>query len=296
MDFVASLTGKSPSTTGAGTEGALTKGPFNALVPTSDLNNALLSFIVTGYNGYTSAAGYIGSKYKVDHDVSLMIPELWARMSEDERNPANMIKQGFLEAVEDFEYKGKTVSASRLGFRITREFTTHFLGRLFDNPELIFNNEMLRPETQSIDDYVEGIYNICEAQEKVARQYLEDGSVEAAIPPLKAILNIMATGKYDGKTIHDKEVRKLFDKETVMNSDWYKERLERLQDKQIALYTRQVEYLKRFIKTPKYIEESARLNLDHRLEVAKQLLSETKNKKFLEKVYGTLGADPLFKG
>jgi hypothetical protein len=31
MDFVCSLTGKSPSTTGAGSEGALTKGPFNAL-------------------------------------------------------------------------------------------------------------------------------------------------------------------------------------------------------------------------------------------------------------------------
>jgi len=30
MDFICSLTGKSPSTTGAGSEGALTKGPFNA--------------------------------------------------------------------------------------------------------------------------------------------------------------------------------------------------------------------------------------------------------------------------
>src|SRR5690606_4079203 len=30
MDFISSLTGKSPSTTGAGSEGALTKGPFNA--------------------------------------------------------------------------------------------------------------------------------------------------------------------------------------------------------------------------------------------------------------------------
>ena len=39
----ASLTGKSPSTTGAGTEGALTKGPFNALPPIVDLNNALVS-------------------------------------------------------------------------------------------------------------------------------------------------------------------------------------------------------------------------------------------------------------
>ena len=51
MDFICSLTGKSPSTTGAGSEGALTKGPFNMLVPTTDLNNALLSYILTGIPG-----------------------------------------------------------------------------------------------------------------------------------------------------------------------------------------------------------------------------------------------------
>ena len=50
MDFICSLTGKSPSTTGAGSEGALTKGPFNMLTPTSDLNNALLSYRITSYN------------------------------------------------------------------------------------------------------------------------------------------------------------------------------------------------------------------------------------------------------
>ena len=48
MDFISSLTGKSPSTTGVGSEGALTKAPFNALLPVTDLNNALLSFILTG--------------------------------------------------------------------------------------------------------------------------------------------------------------------------------------------------------------------------------------------------------
>ncbi len=42
MDYICSLTGKSPSTTGAGSEGALTKGPFNALLPCADLNNALV--------------------------------------------------------------------------------------------------------------------------------------------------------------------------------------------------------------------------------------------------------------
>ncbi len=40
MDFICSLTGKSPSTTGFGSEGALTKGPFNALPPViDDFNN-----------------------------------------------------------------------------------------------------------------------------------------------------------------------------------------------------------------------------------------------------------------
>ena len=43
MEFISSLTGKSPSTTGFGSEGALTKGPFNALSPVIDLNNALVS-------------------------------------------------------------------------------------------------------------------------------------------------------------------------------------------------------------------------------------------------------------
>ena len=57
MDFICSLTGKSPSTTGAGSEGALTKGPFNALCTTADLNTALVSFILCGYSGYSTAAG-----------------------------------------------------------------------------------------------------------------------------------------------------------------------------------------------------------------------------------------------
>ncbi|HPW47559.1 MAG TPA: hypothetical protein PLJ56_07005, partial [Rectinema sp.] len=100
MDFVCSLTGKSPSTTGAGSEGALTKGPFNALVPTTDLNNALLGFILTGYAGFTTAAGHIGHKYKIDHDISLMMPELWSRLSPEERDPEFLKKNGYLEKVE----------------------------------------------------------------------------------------------------------------------------------------------------------------------------------------------------
>ena len=40
-----------------GSEGALTKAAFNALPPVVDLNNALVSFILTGYAGFTTSAG-----------------------------------------------------------------------------------------------------------------------------------------------------------------------------------------------------------------------------------------------
>ena len=81
MEFISSMTGKSPSTTGAGSEGALTKGPFNALPAIIDLNANLLSYVLTGHDGWLSAAGYVGPHVKVDHDFSLLVPELFARMT-----------------------------------------------------------------------------------------------------------------------------------------------------------------------------------------------------------------------
>ena len=95
MDFICSLTGKSPSTTGAGSEGALTKAPFNMLTPTTDLNNALLSHILTESNGFSTAAGYVGAENKIDHDVSLLIPEIWARLEPVDREPKALIRKWF---------------------------------------------------------------------------------------------------------------------------------------------------------------------------------------------------------
>ena len=88
MEFISSMTGKSPSTTGAGSEGALTKGPFNALPPIIDLNAALVSFVLTGHDGWLSAAGYVGPHVRVDHDFSLLVPESVRRMTPEEREPA----------------------------------------------------------------------------------------------------------------------------------------------------------------------------------------------------------------
>ncbi|MBX3179496.1 MAG: hypothetical protein KF886_19240 [Candidatus Hydrogenedentes bacterium] len=296
MDFISSLTGKSPSTTGAGSEGALTKGPFNCLTPTSDLNNALVSYILTDYHCFTTAAGYIGPHYRVDHDVSLLIPEVWCRLSEEERDPARLIAEGCLEKLEDFEHNGQMVLASRLGYRMTRKFLSHYFGRVFDSPTTVFNDEMLRPETQDLEAYADGINNITEAQQRCAQAFFDDGSIASACPPLAALLHIMAHGDYGGKGAQDPEVRRLFTREYLIESDWYQERLRIKQERDCALWRRHIHNLSEFMKRPHFAEEVERLKLADRLVFAKAELQRLEKPAYRESLVGTLGADPLYRG
>ena len=295
MDFICSLTGKSPSTTGAGSEGALTKGPFNMLVPTTDLNNALLSYILTGYQGFTSAAGYIGPNKRFDHDISILIPEIWARLEPQDRDPKFLIESHCLEKLDDFEYQGKKILASRLGYRITKNFAFRCMNRLFDEPLAVFNKKMLKPELQSMEDYVDGINNIVEAQQKVALGYFEDGSIDAAIPPLKILLHIMAFGHYEDKEISNPELRKYFDRDYVVNSQWYKERLLLKQKKDVAFHEQQIKYLSDFMAIPDNKEIVHELNINKSLKKAKEMLNHAKSDLFMEELVGTIGADPIYK-
>ena len=50
-----------------------------------DLKNALVSAILTGYAGFTTSAGHVGPRYRVDHDISMLVPELWCRIRVEER-------------------------------------------------------------------------------------------------------------------------------------------------------------------------------------------------------------------
>ena len=293
MDFICSVTGKSPSTTGAGSEGALTKGPFNALRATADLNNTLVSFIITGYQGFSSAAGYIGPNIRVDHDISLLIPEIWARLKEHERSPEDMIKNGYLEKLEDFEYNGQTIKQSRLGYRITDRFITAYLGKIFDNPAVVFDEKILKPETQDYEQYIDGINNITEAQQQVAQRYIDDGSIEDACPPLKALLYIMATGEYQGMTEHSSEFRAMFDREAMLNSDWYKKRLETKQQRDIALWKKHCKNLKAFLELKGHEDIATALDIKGRLEQAEKDLQTIQQSDYLASLEGTIGADTL---
>jgi phosphoenolpyruvate carboxykinase (diphosphate) len=292
MDFICSLTGKSPSTTGAGSEGALTKSPFNALRPTVDLNNALVSFILTGLGGFSTAAGYIGPRVRVDHDVSLLVPEIWCRLTPEERDPQYLIRQGYLKRLEDFEYGGEIILQSRLGYRITSAFVRAFFGRVFDNPLKVFDDAILEPETQDRAQYVDGIKNITQAQQRVASEYLEDGSIEEACPPLQALLEIMAKGKWQGKDVHHPDVRKMFTREFLLSSDWYRTRLETKQGRDTALWRRHLTYLDTFLSNPRNQEEAERLGLAARRDFVVRELEKTGSLTYLDSLVGTLGTNP----
>jgi hypothetical protein len=296
MDFICSLTGKSPSTTGAGSEGALTKGPFNALCAVTDLNNALISFILTGYDGFTTPAGYIGSKYRVDHDISLLMPEIWSRLSTEERNPKYLIENNYFEKIDDFTYEGKEVKASVLGYRVTEKFIHNYFGRVFENPNVVFTNEMLKPELQSMKEFVDGVRNITDNQARVAKMYFEDGSVEGAIPPLKAILHIMAYGEYEGKTLSSPEIREMFTQEYLLKSNWYAERLRNKHVSDIALWQGHQKYISDLLNEAVNLPEEKKTEIKEILVKTKETLKYIKSQEYYDTLVGTIGKDDLYKG
>ena len=293
MEFICSMTGKSPSTTGAGSEGALTKGPFNALPPIIDLNNALVSDLLTGADAFITAAGYIGPNIRVDHDISLLVPEIWCRMTTEERDPAFLIAEGYLERCADLSHQGRRVLASRLGYRITHRFVRAFFGRMFNHPHVVFPDEMLKPELQGMDVFADGMDNIVATQQRVAAHYFADGSIDDACPPLRALLHIMRDDKWQGKNLSHPDVRALFTREHLLGSDWYKARLKAKQQVDVQLWTRHIASLQAFLKKPNYQEESERLGLADQLARSRKQLATAKASSHARQLQGTLGTDPL---
>src|SRR5690606_13933695 len=115
--------------------------------------------------------GYIGPKVRVDHDVSLLVPEVWSRMSEEERDPRHMIEHGYLERCPDLDFEGRKVLGSRLGWRITLQFVIIYFGRVFNHPHVVFTPEMLQPERQDLAIFADGMENIVATQQRVANHY-----------------------------------------------------------------------------------------------------------------------------
>ena len=293
MEFISSMTGKSPSTTGAGSEGALTKAPFNALPAVFDLNAALLSYALGGYDGWLSSAGYIGPKVKVAHDISLLVPEVFSRMTPQERDATTLIRDGFLERIEDFEYQGRTVQASRLGYRMNEAFASTYFGRIFLHPDVLFTEEMLRPELQDPQVFADSVDVIVTTHEVVARKYMADGSIEWAAPPVRALLEIMAEGRSrEGWTLTSPEFRALFERENILSSSWYAQRLDAKVARDLAQADLAIADLTRFSTAQGNEEVIARLDIEGRLARARAWRDEVTSPAYREQLVGTLGLQP----
>ncbi len=296
MEYISSMTGKSPSTTGAGSEGALTKGPFNALLPIIDLNNALLSYALPEYDGWLSSAGTIGPKVQVAHDISMLVPELFSRMRPEERKASNLIEGGYLEKLEDFDYNGERVLASRLGYRMNMRFSTTYFGRIFLHPNVVFTEEMLKPELQDMDTFVESMRVIVSTHKRVAESYFADGGIELACPPLKGLLEIMAYGKTEeGWTLSSPQFRDLFKRETILASDWYRERLEAKQEQEVKHIGESLKHLHEFVENPHNEHAAERLHLGERITELEAELERKKSPKHIEELVGTIGRQVRFR-
>ncbi len=294
MEFISSMTGKSPSTTGAGSEGALTKGPFNAMPAIIDLNASLLSYALTGYDGWVSAAGYVGPLGRVDHDVSMLVPELFSRMSASERDARNLIAEGSLERLQDFEHEGRLVAASRLGYRITETFVLNYFGRVFLHPNMVLTPELLRPELQDRSSFADSMDTIVTTHQRVAQSYFDDQTVSLAVPPLRALLQIMANGATaEGWTLQTPEFRGLFTREAILASDWYAGRLDAKQAAAAARAEAGLAAIEKFVSTPGNDEPTARLDMPSRVSAARAEVQRMSTQEFREGLVGTVGGTPL---
>jgi hypothetical protein len=111
----------------------------------------------------------------------------------------------------------------------------------------------------------------------VALNYFEDESVEAACPPVKALLHIMAFGHYQGMPVSDPRLRTSFTRESLLESEWYQDRLRAKQLLDIALWNR---------------HRDAPSKTDLHAATASEQLARVKSDAYLAELVGTIGADP----
>ena len=157
----------------------------------------------------------------------------------------------------------------------------------------MFTEDILKPELQDADSFADGILHIAEAQQRVAQLYMEDGGYELACPPLKAVLSLMARGHYEGMKIDDPELRKLFTRDHLIASDWYRERLEAKQRVDVLHWNTVVEHLRQYKARVGDHEFADELDLNSRLEFAEQRYKEVQDAGYLESLLGTAGVEPL---
>jgi hypothetical protein len=215
------------------------------------------------------------------------MPEVFSRLTAKERSAEYLIKIGYLEKVD---VEG-VPNSDLLGYRMTRKFMLEVMGRIFSSPDIIFPEEMLKPELQDLEIFRQSVENIVDTQKEYAARFIRDGSVEIACEPIKALIYIMAEGEYhkDDNTTwtrDSEEFRRLFTKEALLSSDWYQRRL----DSQVVVDRHLLDRIEAAYDIALYtVDENARAQFTHGKEWINRRRSQIEQVNYIDSLKGRIG-------
>ena len=102
----------------------------------------------------------------------------------------------------------------------------------------------------------------------------------------------MVEGHFEGKKITALEVRGLFDRETVLASNWYQARLDTKVIVEQNLIARKITALEDFLNKESHESEISRLGILENLKSAMARQSELETTEYRNSLIGTIGTDP----
>jgi hypothetical protein len=231
-----------------------------------DIETLIIVDATTGLDSWQTVSGTIGC-IPIGQDFRRLVPIVFAKMTREERDPAYLIKNGYLEKLEDYVYeeegpnKGKLVRASLLGYRITERFVKEFFGRVIKNPNEAIPIEILKPELQGAEGpriFAESVWNYERGQQEAVKVHYQDGTYEAICESGKVLLDLIRYGQYQGMDSEHPQVQKMLT--DVLNLDWYKARLDTLQKERIRALRLFMEELKDTADLAALHEEYARVS------------------------------------
>lgn len=207
-----------------------------------------------------------------------------------------LLHRGHLSALLISSIRERSFEQARLGYRMTSQFAATYFGQDFPAFTFRFTDEILRPEFQDLEVFVESVGNIAVTHERIARSYFDDGTIALACPPLKCLLDIMAYGKTtEGNGLDAPAVRGMFSRESVLSSKWYAARLDAKRRIDSDRLNRAVAGLSDFIEVPDNDRVVKRLGLLSRLEQAKNSLENIASMQYCDGLVGTLGVQDLLR-
>ena len=103
----------------------------------------------------------------------------------------------------------------------------------------------------------------------------------------------MKDGHFEGEGLDSSKIRDLFTRESLLDSDWYAERLQSQQTHDIAIWKTHVQYLENYLQRQTHSGVAKRLDIESRLTESKETLETVSSKKYLNSLVGTLGRQPI---